>query len=97
MISLAPFSFLKIILVIQGLLSSIHTVKFFVLLRWKIPLVIDRDSIGSGSLLWGRIVTFTVVILPIQEHGISLHICVIFYFFYQGLIVLCMQVFCLFG
>ena len=47
---------------------------------------------------FGSIVILTILILPTQEHGISLHLLnVIFDFFHQYLIIFHIQFFCLFG
>ena len=59
---------------------------------------------ASGSLIGiilnlyitlGSIVVFTMLILPIQEHGISLHLFVFINFSHQRLRVFCIHVFCL--
>ena len=70
----APFFFLKIALAIQGLLCF-HT-------HWEICCSNSvKKAIGSliGIALnlqipLGSIVIFKILILPIQEHGISLHL-----------------------
>ena len=41
----------------------------------------------------GSVVIFTILILPIQEHDISLRLCCFFYFFHQHLLVFCIQTF----
>ena len=42
--------------------------------------------------VFGSIVNFTIFILPIQEHGISLHV-FMFYFFHKCLIIFYVQFF----
>ena len=53
---------------------SIRVVKFFVLVLWENDI---GNLIGIALNLWialGFIVIFIILILPLQEHGISLHL-----------------------
>ena len=61
-----------------------------------------KNTIGSLigialnlQIVLGSIVIFTILILPIQKHGISLHLSVLsfFSFFHQCLVVFCIQSF----
>ena len=64
----APFFFLKIALAIQGLLCYHTNCEIF---------YSSSVKNATGSLIGialGSIVIFTMLILPIQEHGISLHL-----------------------
>ena len=89
-----PFFFLKIALALQGLLC------FHKCCENICPSSV-KNTIGSLigitlnlQIALGGIVTFTTLILPIQEHGTSLHLFgSFFYFFHQCLKVFCKQVF----
>ena len=70
----APFFFLKIALAVQGLLNFYANCEMFCSSAVK-------NTIGSLigialnlQIALGSIVIFTILILPIQEHGISLHL-----------------------
>ena len=70
----APFFFLKIDLAVQGLLNFYANCEMFCSSAVK-------NTIGSLigialnlQIALGSIVIFTILILPIQEHGISLHL-----------------------
>ena len=75
----APFFFFKIALDIQGLLCFHTNFIFLVLVLWKMPSYFDKVCIEYVDFL-GSIVILTILILPIQEHGIS------FYLILQSLI-----------
>ena len=94
LISPAPFFFLKTALAIRGL-SCFHmhceifcssSVKNAIGNLIGIPL--------NLQIVFGSIVIFTILILPTQEHGISLHLFMLS-FFHQCLIIFCVQFFCL--
>ena len=92
-----PLFFLKIALVIRGFLYF-HT---------NYEIICSSSLINTvGSLIGivltlqialGSILIFTILILPIHEHGIFLHLFVSsFIFFHQCFIVFYIQVFCFF-
>ena len=55
-----------------------------------------KNAIGNLiGIVLDDVVILTVLILPIQEHAISFHLFVSFYFIYQHFIVFGVQIFCL--
>ena len=80
LIFLAPFFFLNTALAIGVFCVSIWIVKFFVLVLWKIPLVIWQGLQWICRLLW-VVSSFSQWIHPIQEYGISLHLFVSLIYF----------------
>ena len=78
MIPPAPFFFLKIALAIQGLLCFHTNCEIFSSVSLENAI---GSLIGIALNLWialGSIVIFTMLILPIQEHGIPLNLFVSF-------------------
>ena len=89
----APFFFLKTPLAILGLLCFHMNCEIFCSSSVK---NVVGNLIEIALNLWiafGSIVIFTVLILPTQEHGISLHLFMSSDFFHQCLIIFCMQFF----
>ena len=69
----APFLFLKIALAVWGLLCLHTDFKIFCSSFVK-NTIGNLIGIALNLLIaFGSIVLFTVLILPVQEHGISLH------------------------
>ena len=74
MISPAPFFFLKIALAIQGLLCFQMNCEIFCSTSVK-NAVSNLIGITLNLLIVsGSVVIFTILILPTQEHGLSLHL-----------------------
>ena len=49
--------------------------KLFVLVLWKIPLVVCLIGIALNlQIALGSILIFTILILPVQEHGLFLYL-----------------------
>ena len=89
----APLFFLKAALAIWGLLCFHMICECFCSSSVK---NVIGNLIEIALNLWiafGSIVIFTVLILPTQEHGISLHLFMSSDFFHQCLIIFCMQFF----
>ena len=70
----ALFFFLKIALVIQGLLYFHKTLKFFCFSFVKNVIGNLIEIPLNLKVAWSIIVILTILILPIQEHGISSHL-----------------------
>ena len=69
-----PFFFLKTALVIQGLLCFHVNCEIFCSSSVK-NVIGNLIRIALNlQIAFGSIVTFTILILPTQEHGISLHL-----------------------
>ena len=75
---------------------SIQILRFFILVLKKMPLVIWYGIALSLCFALGGRVILTLLIVAIQEHGISFHLCHFQFFFYQLLNSFGVQVFCLF-
>ena len=86
----ASFFFLKNDLAIKGLLCFHTNCKIFCSSFVKNVICHLIWIALNLQIALGSIVIFTILFLPIQEHGLS----VIFYFFHQCLAVLCLQLFC---
>ena len=70
----APFSFLKTALAVGDLLCFYMNCEFFCSSSVKNAI---GNLIGIALNLWmavGRIVIFTILVLPSQEHGLSFHL-----------------------
>ena len=71
---LALFFSLRIALAILGLCGSVQTLGLYLLVLWKkMSAYFDRDHIKSTDSLGSSMPILTVLIFPIQEHGIFLH------------------------
>ena len=71
---LALFFSLRVALAILGLRASVQTLGLYLLVLWeKMSACFDRDHIKSADSLGSSMPILTVLILPIQEHGISFH------------------------
>ena len=91
----APFFFLKTALVIRGLLCFHMNCEFFCSSSGKDAI---GNMIGITMNLWivfGSIVIFTILILPIQEHGLPLHLFISSLISFIRVIIFCVQFFCL--
>ena len=74
---------------------SIQTITFFYSRSVENALGNLIEIALNLQMALGTIVIFTILILPIQEHLISLH-CIIIDFVHQCLTIFCKQVFCLY-
>ena len=90
-----PFFFLRTALAIQGLLCFHMNSEIFCSSSVK-------NAIGNLirialnlQITFGNIVIFIILILPTQEHGISLHLFMSSLISHQCLIIFCVQFFCL--
>ena len=91
----APFFFLKTALAIRGLLCFLMNSEIFHSSSVK---NIIGNLIGitlNLQIAFGSIVIFTILILPTQEHGISLHLFVSPLASFISFIIFCVQSFCL--
>lgn len=69
---LALFFSLRVALAILGLRASVQTLGLYLLVLWeKMSACFDRDHIKSADSLGSSMPILTVLILPIQEHGLS--------------------------
>ena len=66
-------SFSRLLWLFRVFCVSIWIAKSFVLVLWKMLLVICYGL--HWICRWCLVVVFTILILPIQEHGLSLHLC----------------------
>ena len=92
----APFFFCKTALAIRGLLCFHMNCEIFCSSSVKNAI---GNLIGitlNLQIAFGSIVIFTILILPTQEHGISLHLFMSsLNFFHKCLIIFCVQFVCL--
>ena len=79
MIPPAPFLFLKISLAIQGLLCFHANCKSFCSSSVKNVIGNLMGMALNPRVALGSIVSLTMLILPIQKHGISLHLFMLSY------------------
>ena len=92
----APFFFLKTALAIRGLLC--FHMKWEIFCSSSVENAIDNLIGKALNLLiaFGSIVIFTILILPIQEHGIALHPFMSSLISFISVIIFCVQFFCIF-
>ena len=90
----APLFFLKTALSIRGLLCFHMNCEIFCSSSLKNGIGNLIEIALTLQIAFGSIFIFTILILPTQEHEISLHL-FMSSFFYQCLIVFCVQFFCL--
>ena len=95
MIPPAALFFVKTALTIQGLWGFHMNCEIFCSSSVKNSI---GEMVGIAlnlSIAFGSIVIFTILILPTQEHGISIHLFMSPLISFISVIILCVQFFCL--